>query len=386
MENIYFDYAATTPVHPEVLEAMLPYLQNSYGNPSTLYSYGQEAKEAVEEARSSVAGLVGAEPEEIVFTSGGTEADNSALEGVAFARGDKGNHIITTMIEHHAILETCQFLEGQGFNITYLPVDSTGMVDPGDVKKAITGKTILVSVMHANNEIGTVQPIAQIGRITREAGIYFHTDAVQTAGHIPTDVNKLGVDLLSMSAHKLYGPKGVGALYIRKGTKTVSFVHGGAQERGRRAGTENVPGIVALGKAAEIVRREMFGEAERLTGLRNRLVTGIMGRIDHTSLNGHPLERLPNNVNVSIGFIEGESIVLALDAEGICASTGSACSTGSLEPSHVLTAIRISSEQARGSVRFTLGRWTTEDEIEQVLEILPVVVARLRKISPLVNI
>ena len=383
MKRIYLDYAATTPTHPDVVKAMLPYFTEAFGNPSSIYSYGQEAKGAIEEARVKVASLISARGEEIVFTSGGTEADNFAIKGVAFANERKGNHIITSPIEHHAVTETCSFLKRRGFRITYLPVDGYGMVDPDDVRKAITDKTILISVMRANNEMGTIEPIAEIARIAKEAGVYFHTDAVQAVGHIPVDVNELGVDLLSMSAHKLYGPKGVGALYIRKGTKLTPFMHGGEQERRRRASTENVPGTVGFGKAAELARQEMSKEAERLTSLRDRLVKGLLGRIDHTHLNGHPIIRLPNNVNVSVDFVEGESMLLTLDLEGICASTGSACSSSSLEPSHMLLAIGLSHEQAHGSLRFSLGKWTTEEDIERVLDVLPGVVAKLRAMSPL---
>ena len=383
MKRIYLDYAATTPTHPDVVKAMLPYFTEAFGNPSSIYSYGQEAKGAIEEARVKVASLISARGEEIVFTSGGTEADNFAIKGVAFANERKGNHIITSPIEHHAVTETCNFLKRRRFRITYLPVDGYGMVDPDDVRKAITDKTILISVMRANNEMGTIEPIAEIARIAKEAGVYFHTDAVQAVGHIPVDVNELGVDLLSMSAHKLYGPKGVGALYIRKGTKLTPFMHGGEQERRRRASTENVPGIVGFGKAAELARQEMSKEAERLTSLRDRLVKGLLERIDHTHLNGHPIIRLPNNVNVSVDFVEGESMLLTLDLEGICASTGSACSSSSLEPSHMLLAIGLSHEQAHGSLRFSLGKWTTEEDIERVLDVLPGVVAKLRAMSPL---
>jgi cysteine desulfurase len=385
MKRIYLDYAATTPMHPEVVKAMLPYFTDAFGNPSSIHSYGQEAKGAIEEARVKVADLIGARGEEIIFTSGGTEADNFALKGVAFANESKGNHIITSSIEHHAVIETCKFLERRGFRVTYLPVDEYGLVDPGDVRKAITDNTILISVMQANNEMGTIEPIAEIGKIAREAGIYFHTDAVQTVGHIPVDINELEVDLLSMSAHKVYGPKGVGALYIRKGTKLIPFMHGGDQERRRRASTENVPGIVGLGKAVELVQQEMGEEAERLTYLRDQLIKGLLGRIDHTRLNGHPLKRLPNNVNVSVDYVEGESMLLNLDLEGICASTGSACSSSSLEPSHVLLALGLSPEQAHGSLRFSLGKWTSEEEIERVLEVLPRVVAKLRAMSPLLK-
>ena len=385
MKRIYLDYAATTPTHPEVVKAMLPYFTDAFGNPSSIYSYGQEAKGAIEEARAKVADLIGARGEELVFTSGGTEADNFALKGVAYANEPKGNHVITSSIEHHAVIETCKFLERRGFRITYLPVDGYGLVDPGDVKKAITDKTILISVMHANNEMGTMEPIAEIGRIAQEAGIYFHTDAVQTMGHISADVNELGVDLLSMSAHKLYGPKGVGALYIRKGTKLIPFMHGGEQERRRRASTENIPGIVGLGRAAELAQEEMSQEAERLTCLRDKLIEGLLERIDHIYLNGHRIMRLPNNVNVSVDYVEGESMVLNLDLEGICVSTGSACSSSSLEPSHVLLALGLSHERTHGSLRFTLGKWTTEEDIGQVLEVLPQIVAKLRAMSPLLR-
>ncbi len=364
---------------------MLPYFNETFGNPSTIYSYGQEAKGTIEEARTRIANLIGARDEEIVFTSGGTEADNFALGGVAYANENKGNHLITSSVEHPAVLETARFLERKGFGVTYLGVDGYGLVDPDDVRRAITDKTILISVMHANNEVGTIEPIAEIGKIAREAGIYFHTDAVQAVGHIPIEVNELGVDFLSMSAHKLCGPKGVGALYIRRGSKLISFMHGGEQERRRRASTENVPGIVGFGKAVELAQQEMDEEVVRLTYLRDRLIKGLAERIDHLYLNGHPSKRLPNNVNTSIGFVEGESILLNLDLQGICASTGSACSSASLEPSHVLSAMGLTREQAHGSLRFTLGKWSTEAEVERVLDILPGIVAKLRAMSPLLK-
>ena len=385
MKRIYLDYAATTPTHPEVLKAMLPYFTDAFGNPSSIHFYGQEAKGAIEEARVKVANLINARDEEIIFTSGGTEADNFALKGVALANENKGNHIITSSIEHHAVIESCKFLERGGFSITYLPVDEYGLIDPDDVRKAITDKTVLISVMHANNEVGTIEPITEIGKIAREAGIYFHTDAVQAVGRIPVDVNELGVDLLSMSAHKLYGPKGIGALYIRKGTKLVAFMHGGEQERRRRASTENVSGIVGFGKAVELARQEMGEEEKRLTNLRDQFIKDLLEQIDHTRLNGHPTMRLPNNVNVSADYVEGESMVLNLDLEGIGASTGSACSSSSLEPSHVLLAMKLSHEQAHGSLRFTLGKWTTEEEIHRVLEVLPRIIAKLRAMSPLLK-
>lgn len=385
MKRIYLDYAATTPTHPEVMKAMLPYFTDSFGNPSSIHSFGQEASDAIEKARNQVAALIGAKSEEIVFTGSGTEADNFAVKGIALSRYDKGNHIITSSIEHHAVLETCKFLEKQGFSVTYLPVNGYGMVDPNDVKEAITNRTILISIMHANNEVGTIEPVAEIGNIAREAEIYFHTDAVQVVGHIPVDVDNLNVDLLSISAHKLYGPKGIGVLYIRKGTRVSSFMHGGGQEKGRRAGTENVPAIVGLGKAAEIARQEMLEEAQKLTVLRDKLIEGILKGIEHTQLNGHPVMRLPNNVNVSINYVEGESILLNLDLAGICASTGSACSSSDLEPSHILVAMGLPHLQAHGSLRFSSGKWTTEDDINQVLNVLPGIVSKLRAMSPLMN-
>ncbi|MFO7773983.1 MAG: cysteine desulfurase NifS [Dehalococcoidia bacterium] len=385
MQRIYLDHAATTPAHPDVVKAMLPYFTDAFGNPSSIYSYGQEAKGAIEEARTRVAELIGAVSEEIIFTSGGTEADNWALKGIAYANEHKGNHIITTRIEHHAVMEVCKFLEGRGFKVTYLPVDEHGLVDPQDVKKAITDKTILISVMHASNEVGTIEPIEEIGKIAREAGVYLHSDAVQTVGHIPVNVDELNVDLLAISAHKLYGPKGTGALYVRKGTRLVSLLHGGEQEKRRRAGTENVPAIVGFGKAVEIARQEMGREAERLTHLRDKLIKGLVEKIDRTRLNGHPTRRLPNNVNMSFDFVEGESMLLNLDLEGICASTGSACSSASLEPSHVLVALGLPPEQAHCSLRFTLGRENTEADVERVLAVLPGIIAKLRAMSPLLK-
>ena len=385
MRRIYLDHAATTPTHPEVVKAMLPFFVDAFGNPSSIHSYGQEARGAVEEARIKVAELIGARSEEIIFTSGGTEADNYALKGAAFANEHKGNHIITTPIEHHAVLEVCKFLERSGFKITCLPVDKYGLVDPDDVKRVITDRTVLISVMHANNEVGTIEPVEEIGRIAREAGVYFHSDAVQTVGHIRVNVDELRVDLLSISGHKFYGPKGVGALYVRKGTKLVSLMHGGEHEKRRRAGTENVPGIVGLGKAAELAGQEIGKEAERLARLRDHLVGGLVEKIDHIRFNGHPTRRLPNNVNVSVDFVEGESMLLNLDLEGICASTGSACSSANLEPSHVLLALGLAPEQAHGSLRFTFGRENTEADAVRVLEVLPGIVARLRAMSPLLK-
>jgi len=385
MKRIYLDYAATTPTHPDVIKAMLPYFNESFGNPSSIHSYGQEARDAVERARNKVASLIGAKSEEIIFTGSGTEADNLALQGVAISLHGKGNHIITSSIEHHAVLETCKFLGKQGFSITYLPVDGFGLVDPQDVKKAITKKTILITIMHANNECGTIEPVTEIGEIAREAEIYFHTDAVQTVGHVPINVNRLKANLLSISAHKLYGPKGVGVLYIRRGTRISPFMHGGGQERGRRASTENVPGIVGLGTAAEIAEREMPEEARNLTALRNQLIEGILTGIEYTQLNGHPVTRLPNNANVTINYVEGESVLLNLDLDGICASTGSACSSEEQEPSHVLVAMGLPHLQAHSSLRFTLGKWTTVQDIDRVLNVLPAIVAKLREMSPLMK-
>jgi cysteine desulfurase len=385
MRRVYLDHAATTPTHPEAAKAMLPYFTDVFGNPSSIYSCGREARGAVEEARTKVAELIGARSEEIIFTGGGTEADNHALKGVAYANERKGNHIITTSIEHNAVLEVCKFLERRGFKITYLPVDEYGLVAPDDVKRAITGKTILISVMHANNEVGTIEPVEEIGKIAREAGVYFHTDAVQTVGHIPVNVDELKADLLAISAHKFYGPKGVGALYVREGTRLVSLMHGGGQEKKCRAGTENVPAIVGLGKAVELAGQAMGKEAERLAHLRDKLIKGLLEKIDHIRLNGHPTRRLPNNVNVSVDFVEGESLLLNLDLEGICASTGSACGLASPEPSHVLLALGLPPEQAHGSLRFTLGRENTEADVERVLEVLPGIVARLRAMSPLLK-
>ena len=383
MKRIYLDYAATTPCDPQVLKAMEPYFFEKFGNPSSIHSFGQEAKGAIEEAREKLAAFLGAKADEIIFTSGGTESNNFAVGGVAYAQANKGNHIITSAIEHHAITETCKFLEKRGFEVTYVGVDKNGLVSPADIKKAITDKTILVSVMHANNEIGTIQPIAEISKIARESGIYFHTDAVQTTGHIPTNVNDLNVDLLSLSAHKFYGPKGVGALYVRKGTRIERFLHGGDQEKGRRASTHNTPGIVGLGKAIELCLDKMQDEAEFQTGLRDRLIKEIKEKIPDVYLNGHPQQRLPNNVNVSIKYIEGESILLNLDMLGIAASTGSACTSTSLEPSHVLLAIGLPHEIAHGSLRLTLGRWTKEEDVSYLLEHLPAVVDKLRQMSPL---
>lgn len=381
--SVYMDHAATTPTRPEVARAMLPYFSERFGNPSSLYALAREAKEAVEEARGKVAAAIGATPEEVFFTAGGTEADNWAIKGVAAANKRKGDHIITSAIEHHAVLHPCQALEKQGYRVTYLPVDEFGRVEPGDVEEAITDKTILVSVMAANNEIGTVQPVAAVAKIAHDHGVPFHTDAVQAIGAFPVDVDAMGADLLAISAHKFGGPKGIGALYIRRRTRIGTFMDGGAQERGRRAGTENVPGIVGMGTAIELAVDEMPQKAPRLAGMRDRLIRGVLDSIPATRLNGHPTERLPNNVNVAFRYVEGESILLMLDALGVAASTGSACTSASLEPSHVLTSCGLPPEHAHGSLRLTLGHRNTEEDVDYVLEVLPGVIGRLREISPL---
>jgi len=381
------DNGATTPTAPEVLEVMKPYFTDVFGNASSFHSFGREARNAITEARDSVAKLIGADDSrEIVFTSGGTEADNYAIKGVAEALEKKGKHIITSSIEHHAVLHTCQYLEKKkGFEVTYLPVDEDGMVNPADVKDAIKEDTILITIMMANNEVGTIQPIAEIGEIAKEAGVTFHTDAVQAVGSIPVDVNQLNVDLLSLSGHKFNAPKGIGALYIRKGTKVAKYLHGGAQERNRRATTENVPGIVGLGKACEIALNAMDEKSAKLIALRDRLISGIEEQVDYVKLNGHRTERLPGNVNFSIRYIEGESILMKLDLEGIAASSGSACTSGSLDPSHVLLAMGLTHEVAHGSLRLTLGNYNTEEDVDRILDVLPKVVTDLRAMSPIYN-
>ncbi|MDO6354341.1 cysteine desulfurase NifS [Caloramator sp. CAR-1] len=380
---VYMDHAATTYVKKEVLEEMLPYFTENFGNPSSVYTFARKSKRAIEDAREKVAKALNALPDEIFFTGGGSEADNWAIKGVAFANKDKGNHIITTKIEHHAVLHACEYLEKHGFEVTYLDVDEYGMVDLDELKRAITDKTILITIMFANNEIGTIQPIAEIGKIAREKGIIFHTDAVQAIGNVKIDVKEMNIDLLSLAAHKFYGPKGVGALYIRKGVKIDNLIHGGGQERRRRAGTENLPGIVGLGKAIELATEDIDGHNEKIRKLRDRLLNGIMEKIPYTKLNGHPERRLPGNINVSFRFIEGESLLLLLDQFGICASTGSACSSGSLDPSHVLLAIGLPHEIAHGSLRLSLGDMNTEEDVDYVLSVLPNIVQRLREMSPL---
>lgn len=380
---VYLDHASTTPLRSEVLEAMKPYLTEQYGNPSSLYRIGREARASVEEARRRVSALIGAEPEELYFTSGGSESDNMAIKGVAFAKRDKGRHIVTSAIEHHAVLHTCKFLEEIGFEVTYVPVDGYGLVDPDRIREAIRDDTILVSVMTANNEVGTIEPIKEIAAVAKERGIVVHTDAVQAAGSIELDVNELGVDLLSMSAHKMYGPKGVGALFVRKGVKIAPLIHGGAQERKRRAGTENVAGIVGFGKAAELAAESIGLYDTHVRRLRDELVKGVIEHVEDVILNGHPTRRLPNNANFCVRYVEGESLLIRLDLEGICCSSGSACTSGSLEPSHVLLAMGIPPEIAQGSLRFTLGAENTEEDVNRVLEVLPAIVERLRSISPL---
>lgn len=380
---IYLDNAATTPTKSDVLEEMIPYFTEKYGNPSSIYSVARESKSAIEKARDRVAKALNSNADEIFFTGGGSEADNWAIKGIALANRDRGNHIITTKIEHHAVLHTCSYLEKHGFNITYLNVDESGLISIEELKNSITDKTILISVMFANNEIGTIQPISEIGKLCREKGIYFHTDAVQAVGNASINVKEMNIDLLSLSAHKFYGPKGVGALYIRKGVKVHPYIHGGGQERNRRAGTENVPGIVGLGKAIELAQNNLEGHMNKLTLLRNKLINGIMEKIPYTKLNGHPEKRLPGNANICFRFIEGESLLLLLDETGICGSSGSACSSGSLDPSHVLLAIGLPHEIAHGSLRLSIGDSTTEEDIDYVLSVLPNIVKRLRDMSPL---
>jgi cysteine desulfurase len=383
VRRVYLDHSATTPVDPEVAELIMTYYTSKFGNPSSIHAFGREAKKGLEDARQQIATLIGAQPEEIVFTSGGTEADNMALIGAALANQKKGNHIITSAVEHHAILDTCKYLEKQGFKLTILPVDEDGLLSVEAVEKALTPETILVSIMHANNEVGTIQPIEEIGKLLQGKGIIFHVDAVQSLGKIPVNVNDLGVNLLTASSHKIYGPKGVGCLYIRKGTRIQSLVHGGSQERKRRSGTENLPGIVGFGKACELAGQRMEADSAMIADLRDRLMKGIFDRLDHVKLNGHPTKRVPTNLNVSFEFIEGESLLLSLDMKGIAGSSGSACTSGSLDPSHVLLSMGICHEIAHGSLRLTLGRENTVEDVDYVLEVLPEIVTRLRAMSPL---
>mgnify|MGYP000014396662 FL=1 len=387
MRRVYLDHSATTPVRKEVADLVYSYMTTYFGNPSSIHSFGREAKKAMEVAREQVADLIGAKPEEIIFTSGGTEADNLAVIGTAFANQKKGKHVITSAIEHHAVLDSFKYLEKQGFKVTYVPVDKNGLVDPDDVAKAITDETTLISIMHVNNEVGTIQPIKEIAELakSKNKNIIVHTDGVQSVGKIPVNVDDLQVDLLSASSHKIYGPKGVGCLYVRKGTKIEPTHHGGGQERKRRPGTENLPGIVGFGKAAELAKQELEQEMKRLTELRDMLIDGILERIPDVKLNGDRIKRVPGNVNVSIRYVEGESLLLSLDMKGIAASSGSACTSGSLDPSHVLLAMGIPHEIAHGSLRMTLGRDNTKEDIEYVLDTLPEIVKRLRAMSPLYN-
>lgn len=382
-KRIYADNAATTKVAPEVVDAMLPYFTETYGNPSSIYNEGRTARVAVEKAREQVANAIGASPKEIYFTGSGSEADNWALRSTARALSKKGNHIITSAVEHHAVLHTCQDLEKQGFEVTYLPVDKYGMVSPDDVKAAIKDTTIMISIMFANNEIGTIMPIAEIGKIAKKAGVVFHTDAVQAVGNVEIDVKAMNIDMLSLTAHKFHGPKGCGALYVRQGVKLMSFITGGAQERMRRAGTENVPGIVGLGKAIELATANIKEKQEKLTALRDRYIKKVLETVPYSRLNGHPTERLAGNANISFEYIEGEGLLLSLDMKGIAASSGSACTSGSLDPSHVLLAIGLKHEQAHGSLRTSFGEDTTVEDIDYMVDAIAEIVARLRSMSPL---
>lgn len=382
--KVYMDNAATTKLSPDVLNAMMPYLTDIYGNASSVHAFGREAREGVEHARNQVAAAINASPDEIFFTAGGTESDNMAIKGVAHKYAKKGKHIITTAIEHHAVLHTCEALEKEGYEVTYLPVDEDGLISVEQVRAAMRDDTILVTVMFANNEVGTIEPIAEIGALCRERNVLFHTDAVQAVCHVPIDVKAMNIDLMSISAHKFHGPKGIGALYCRKGIVLEPVIVGGAQERKRRAGTENVAGIVGLGAAIERAHKNMSADMARVSALRDKLISGILKNIPHVKLNGHPTQRLPQNVNFSIRYIEGESILLMLDINGIAASSGSACTSGSLDPSHVLLAMGIPHEIAHGSLRLTLSDMTTDEEVDYVLETLTKTVKRLRDMSPLV--
>ena len=382
MKPVYLDYNSTTPVAPEVLEAMLPYFSRESGNASSIHSPGQRARAGVERARAAVAALIGARESEIVFTSGGTESDNLAIFGIVAASSATGKHVITTTIEHHAVLNTCQAVERDGIDVTYVPVSGQGIVDAEDVRRALRPGTVLITVMHANNELGTVQPVKEIGKIAAEADVYFHTDAVQTAGKLPIRVDEIGADLLSISAHKLRGPKGVGALYVRKGTRLHPLFYGGHHERDRRPGTENVPGIVGLGRAAELAAASLAADAARIGGLRDRLEREVLARVPHARVNGEGAPRTPNTSNIVFPFVEGESLVIALDLKGIACSTGAACSAGAVEPSHVLTAIGLAPEDARASLRFSLGHDTTDEDIDYAIQVIPGAVEHLRELSP----
>jgi len=383
MRRVYLDYNATTPVHPEVLETMLPYYKDKFGNASSIHDFGREVKVALEESREKLAKLINASANEIYFTSGGTESDNLAVKGTAFANRKKGKHIITSKIEHHAILESCKVLEKEGFEITYLPVDGQGFVDLDDLKKAIRKDTILVSIMYVNNETGTIEPVEELSKTTKENGVYFHTDAVQAMGKIPVDVQKLNVDMLSMSGHKIYGPKGVGAIYIRKGTRITPLSHGGHHERSRRAGTENVPGIVGLAKAVEIAYRDLEKQSKHLKNLSEAFYLKLTQAIPDVFVNGDLEKRISNTLNLSFKAVEGESVILSLDLKGVAVASGSACTSGTLEPSHVLSAMEIAPEIAQGAIRFSFGRENTMEDVEYVAGILPEIISRLRSMSPL---
>lgn len=382
MREVYLDYSATTPVKKEVLDAMLPYFTEKFGNPSSLYKKGRDTKAAIIEARKQIANLIGASEREIIFTSGGTEADNWAVKGAAYANKDKGNHIITTKIEHHALLHTCKYLEEQGFEVTYLDVDQYGMINLEELEKSIKETTTLVSIMFANNEIGTIQPIKEIGAITRKRGVLFHTDAVQALGNVEINVNDMNIDMLSISSHKIYGPKGIGALYINKKVRIPNFIHGGAQEYQKRAGTENVPGIIGFGKAAELAKENLKEHITKTTELRDYFINTIKEKIDEVSLNGHPEQRHPGNINMTFSYVEGEAMLLYLDVQGISASSGSACSSSSFQASHVLRAIGIPLENALSSIRFTIGDFTTKEDLDYVIETLITIVDKYRSISP----
>ncbi|MEE2710830.1 MAG: cysteine desulfurase NifS [Gemmatimonadota bacterium] len=381
MRRVYMDHNATTPVRSEVLAAMMPFFQERFGNASSVHTFGQESRAPIEEARDHVAALIGARVGDVYFTSGGTESDNMAVKGIAFANRDRGNHIITTEIEHSAVLRSCAFLEQEGFSVTYLPVDRYGLVHPDDVARAVTDRTILITIMHANNEIGTIQPVGDIGAVARDSGVYFHSDAVQSAGKIPIDVEASHIDLLSISAHKFYGPKGVGAIYIRKGIEFEPTNHGGHHEKNMRSGTENTTGIIGLGRASELAHAEQEAEARHLTGLRERLQQGITEEIEDCCVNGHPEQRLPGTLNVSFPGAEGESLILSLDLKSIAVSSGSACTSGSIEPSHVLAALGLDPQTALSSLRFSLGRGNTMEDVDYVMNNLPEVISRIRGIA-----
>ncbi|HHY11393.1 MAG TPA: cysteine desulfurase NifS [Firmicutes bacterium] len=378
---VYLDHSATTPVRPEVLAAMLPYFAGKFGNPSSVHAWGDEARKAIDDGREKVSSLIGASPDEVIFTSGGTEADNLAIRGVAHARKAYGNHLITSQIEHHAVLHTFEALQKEGFRVTFVPCDKHGLIDPDDIRRAITKDTILISIMHGQNEVGTIEPIGEIGEIARSHGVLFHSDAVQSAGKVPISVGDLNVDLLTLSSHKIYGPKGVGGLFVRKGLRLAPQATGGAHENRLRAGTENVPGIVGFGEACRLAKAELPEESKRLIELRDKLIAGFLREIPDVDLNGHPILRLPHNVNISVKYLEGEAMLLNLDRMGVAASSGSACTSGSLEPSHVLLAMGLSHETAHGSLRFSLGSSNTAEDIDYVLEILPPIVKKLRSMS-----